>query len=185
MPKLILILGDLAAGKTTLAEKSAKETNTLCLIKDTLKEILSDDIGFSNREENKRLSIASVSVMKYVFSKYNVLQKDLILEANFHKDEIEYFYIEAIKNNYDFICLYLQGNIDELFETFTYRLNFQNRHIAHKTSDIISKEGFSKYLTLSREEIVNSKIPTKTIFKLNVHNKNYDEVFQNALKVIK
>ena len=182
MAKLILFLGDLAAGKTTLAEKIAKETNTFCLIKDTLKETLADDIGFKNREENKKLSVAAVSVMKYAFSKYCLLKKDIILEANFHKEEIEYFFEKAKTNNYTFLCFYLQGEIDELYEAFTYRLNYQNRHIAHKTCDITTKDGFSKYLKLSRDEIANSEIPLENIVKIQVHNKNYDEIFNQVMK---
>ena len=92
MKKLILITGDLASGKSTLANNLSKKLDILCFTKDVLKEILSDDIGFSNRQENKNLSIASVNVMKHIFEQYAFLQKDLILEANFHKDEFFSYY---------------------------------------------------------------------------------------------
>ena len=65
MQKLILITGDLAAGKSTLAKKLSQNLNALYFTKDVLKEILSDTVGFSNRQENKKLSIASVSIMKH------------------------------------------------------------------------------------------------------------------------
>jgi adenylylsulfate kinase-like enzyme len=76
MQKLILITGDLAAGKSTLAKKLSEKLNTLCFTKDVLKEILSDDIGFSNRQENKKLSIASISVMNHIFYQYAFLKQD-------------------------------------------------------------------------------------------------------------
>ena len=84
MKKLILITGDLAAGKSTLAKKLSQNLKILSFTKDVLKEVLSDVIGFSNRQENKKLSIASVDIMKHIFTQYAFLEQDLILEANFH-----------------------------------------------------------------------------------------------------
>ena len=89
MKKLILITGDLATGKSTLAKKLSQNLKILSFTKDVLKEVLSDVIGFSNRQENKKLSIASVDIMKHIFTQYAFLEQDLILEANFHKEEIE------------------------------------------------------------------------------------------------
>ena len=88
MQKLILITGDLATGKSTLAKKLSQNLKILSFTKDVLKEVLSDVIGFTNRQENKKLSIASVDIMKHIFTQYAFLEQDLILEANFHKVEI-------------------------------------------------------------------------------------------------
>ena len=51
MKKLILITGDLATGKSTLAKKLSQNLKILSFTKDVLKEVLSDVIGFSNRQE--------------------------------------------------------------------------------------------------------------------------------------
>jgi predicted kinase len=179
MQKLILITGDLAAGKSTLAKKLSEKLNTLCFTKDVLKEILSDDIGFSNRQENKKLSIASISVMNHIFYQYAFLKQDLILEANFHKEEIEILQNLAKQNDYKIIILYLQGEIDMLFERFTNRIKNENRHPTHCTSDIIEKENFTKYLLSNREELKDFD------YKLiKIQGENYSEVFENAVKII-
>jgi predicted kinase len=179
MQKLILITGDLAAGKSTLAKKLSEKLNTLCFTKDVLKEILSDDIGFSNRQENKKLSIASISVMNHIFYQYAFLKQDLILEANFHKEEIEILQNLAKQNDYKIIILYLQGEIDMLFERFTNRIKNENRHPTHCTSDIIEKENFTKYLLSNREELKDFD------YKLiKIQGENYSEVFENAVKFI-
>jgi tRNA A37 threonylcarbamoyladenosine biosynthesis protein TsaE len=49
--KIIIITGDLAAMKSTLAKKIGRDLNIVCLIKDHIKEILGDTIGYQNREE--------------------------------------------------------------------------------------------------------------------------------------
>lgn len=179
MKKLILITGDLATGKSTLAKKLSQSLNVLSFTKDVLKEVLSDVIGFSNRQENKKLSIASVDIMKHIFSQYAFLKQDLILEANFHKEEIEILQNLANQHGYKVIILYLQGEVDYLFERFTNRIKNENRHPTHCTSDIIEKENFTKYLLSNREELKDFD------YKLiKIQGENYSEVFENAVKII-
>ena len=54
MKKLLLIMGDLATGKSTFANILSKRYDTNVFFKDSIKEVLGDTIGFSNREENKQ-----------------------------------------------------------------------------------------------------------------------------------
>lgn len=53
MKKLLLITGDIATGKSTFANILSKRYHTNMFFKDSIKEVLGDTIGFSNREENK------------------------------------------------------------------------------------------------------------------------------------
>ena len=59
MKKLLLVMGDLATGKSTFAGMLSRRYQVVALYKDTFKEILGNTIGFSNREENLRSSVAS------------------------------------------------------------------------------------------------------------------------------
>ncbi|MDE7206241.1 MAG: deoxynucleoside kinase, partial [Lachnospiraceae bacterium] len=58
MKKLLLITGDIAAGKSTFSKILSERYGVAVFQKDTVKEILGDHIGFHNREENKALSNA-------------------------------------------------------------------------------------------------------------------------------
>lgn len=89
MKKLLLVTGDLAAGKSTFADVLSKRYNTNVFSKDTIKEVLGDTIGFLNREENLKLSKATMELMIFFFSESVKLQKDLILESNFHTSELD------------------------------------------------------------------------------------------------
>ena len=62
MGKLLLITGDIAAGKSIFSEILSKRYKITVYQKDTLKEVLGDTIGFHNREENKRLSEAAIGI---------------------------------------------------------------------------------------------------------------------------
>ena len=64
MRKLLLITGDLACGKSTFAKALSKRYDTNLYFKDALKELLGDVIGFTNREENLKLSRGAVEVME-------------------------------------------------------------------------------------------------------------------------
>ena len=89
MKKLLLIMGDLATGKSTFANILSKRYDTNVFFKDSIKEVLGDTIGFSNREENKKLSNATMELMFFLFSEFGKLNKNLILESNFHTEELE------------------------------------------------------------------------------------------------
>ena len=188
MKTLILITGDLATGKSTLAKRLSQKIKALCFTKDVLKEILSDDIGFSCRQENKNLSIASVDIMKHIFCQYAFLEQDLILEANFHKPEIIALKTLAKQLNYKIFLFFLQGETNQLFQKFTSRIKEQGRHPTHCTDDIIEPVGFEKYLLANRKELSQflqeKQNPDFSVTTIKVKDDNYDSVFSQVLKAI-
>ena len=68
MKKLLLITGDIAAGKSTFSRLLSARYGAAAFQKDAVKEVLSDRIGFHTREENKALSYAAVDMMCHIFS---------------------------------------------------------------------------------------------------------------------
>ena len=64
MKRLLLITGDIAAGKTTFSNQLAQRYSVAVFQKDTIKEILGDNIGFRDREENRKLSNAAVQLIR-------------------------------------------------------------------------------------------------------------------------
>lgn len=141
MKKLLLITGDLATGKSTFAEIMSKRYNTPVMYKDKIKEVLGDTIGFVDREENLKLSIATVALMTYGFSELAQLDLDVILEANFKEEELRR--IKEISDNcgYDTLTLVLRADMDIIYERFVRRIEKENRHPVHIS-------GFDGYDTL-------------------------------------
>ena len=153
MRNLIIITGDLAAGKSTLANSLSAELQIPCLIKDSLKEIACDAIGYETREENKELSIAAVNSMIYVFNQTAKVGEDIILEANFRNDEIKEIQEIAEDNDYQVLLISLVGDINLLYQRFLDRL--PSRHIAHKSLHLdYSLESFADYIEELREQNV-------------------------------
>ena len=110
MKKLLLIMGDLATGKTTFANILSQRYNAILFFKDSIKEALGDTIGFSNRAENLKLSRASAELMYLIFRQFSKLDRDLILESNFRVSELEQLHAIASENGYQVLTLVLNGD---------------------------------------------------------------------------
>ncbi len=142
--KILLITGDLATGKSTFANILSQRYNTNVFFKDSIKEILGDTIGFSNREENKKLSNASMELMFFIFSEFVKLGKGLILESNFHRTELERLHEIAQDNAYDVLTIALYGDVEVLHARYLNRMTNENRHSVHLSTTIDKFEDFKK-----------------------------------------
>jgi len=154
MKKLLLIMGDLATGKSTFANILAKRYNTSVFCKDTIKEVLGDTIGFVNREENLKLSKATMELMLFMFSEFTKLEKGLILESNFHTTELERFHQIATENGYDVLTLVLRGDVEVLHKRYLNRMCNEKRHPVHLSTTLDVFEHFKGYTEYSRTEAV-------------------------------
>ena len=160
MKKLLLIMGDLATGKSTFAKVLSTRYGTNVFCKDSIKEVLGDTIGFSNREENLKLSKATIELMLFVFSEFSKLDKNLILESNFHKKELERIHEIAQENDYQVLTLVLRGDASIIHKRYLNRIYNENRHPVHLSTTLDVFEDFIRYTEHSRKE----EIPGRTIF---------------------
>ncbi|MBQ9300367.1 MAG: AAA family ATPase [Clostridia bacterium] len=144
MNRLIMITGDIAAGKSTFARILANRYQAPSFQKDTIKEILANSIGFANRDENKKLSNAAVDLMRHIFLQIAPSGSSLILEANFRAAEQEKLLRIAESHQYDVITLVLRGNADILYDRYVFRMNEENRHPAHLSTALHIKDNFKK-----------------------------------------
>lgn len=150
MGKLLLIMGDLATGKSTFAEQLSRRYQVNVFYKDSFKEILGDTIGFSNREENLRLSVASAALMRMVFSEFCKLGKNLILESNFRQKELEMLQTIAQQYGYEVLTVVLRGDLEILHQRFLRRLYHENRHPVHACGGFENFDVFANYVTGQR-----------------------------------
>ena len=154
MKKLLLITGDLACGKSTFGRILSKRYHTVMLCKDTFKEALGDTIGFANREENLKLSKASVELMTLLFGECAALGKDLILEANFRAHELEKLHRLAEEMGYSVLTLVFRADTPLLHKRYLNRVHNENRHPVHVLAVLDVYEDFEVYIARAREEFV-------------------------------
>ena len=178
MQRLIIITGDLAAGKSTLAAALSESLGIPFIIKDTLKEIVCDNVGYQTRQENRLLSITATQDMIYFFKQCALVGNDLIMEANFRTSELAEIEGIAEEYNYRVVLLVLTGDIPLLYQRFLDRL--PNRHIAHRSMNLdYSLERFSDYINELRDQDF-----VFTPNYLDMSNLDEDEVTEEALQII-
>lgn len=159
MKKLLLLTGDIAAGKSTFSKILAERYHTAAFQKDSIKEILGDEIGFRDREENRKLSNATIGIMYHLFSGLAVTGDDLILEANFHEAELQKLHGLAEENGYDVCTLVLRADADILYQRYCNRMNHENRHPVHLSTTLDVKEDFIDCAeAIRREKIIGDTI---------------------------
>lgn len=158
MSKLLLVMGDLATGKSTFSDILSKRYDTNVFNKDSIKEVLGDTIGFSNREENLKLSRATMELMLFVFSEFTKLNKNLILESNFHKEDLERLYEIASYNNYEVLVLVLRGDVNILHKRYLNRIYNENRHPVHLSTTFDIFDDFKEYIEAARKEKIDGNV---------------------------
>lgn len=146
MKKLLLIAGDLATGKSTFAQILSERYQTPVFFKDQFKEILGDTIGFSNREENLRLSVASAALMRMVFTRFCKLDKDLIMESNFRLEELNRLHEIGAEYGYEILTILLRADVQVLHKRFLHRLHNENRHAVHASGGFEEFPAFEAYV---------------------------------------
>lgn len=150
MRKLILINGDIATGKSRLAESLKKRFGLPLFTKDEFKEKLADDYPYSTQEESHELSLMSMNILVGKFDELAKEGKDLILEANFHEA-----YLRKIKEIADFchyfiLNLNLYGSPEVLYKRYVNRRDNEERHPVHAVNKLNDFESFKEY-TLKRQ----------------------------------
>ena len=158
MRKLLLVMGDLATGKSTFANILSQRYSTNVLYKDSIKEVLGDTIGFANREENLKLSKATLELMLFLFSETGKLGNDLILESNFHIGDLERLHKMAQTYHYDVLTVVLRGDVEILHKRYLHRIYHENRHPVHLSTTLDVFEDFKGYAECSRKEEILGKI---------------------------
>ena len=131
----ILVSGMPASGKSTVAGKISAGLNLPMLSKDSIKEILFDDLGFSSREEKVRLGVAAMHMMYYAAEQLMRAGKPFLLENNFEDASVAG--ISALLERYRYVgvTLRLTGDPEAVYRRFAARDLSGDRHRGHIVND--------------------------------------------------
>jgi predicted kinase len=140
MKTIILVAGDLAALKSTIATKLSKDLKIVLLSKDTIKEVLGETIGYQNRSENLKLSTATFELMLHL--SLNVLDVNdfVILESNFKDFEMQRLNEFLLKHQLSKCSIFLTGDFNVLYHRYVERQ--KERHEVHQSTGLMSFETF-------------------------------------------
>lgn len=131
----ILMAGMPASGKSTMAKAISKKWKLPVISKDSIKEILFDNIGFQSRAEKVSLGIASMEIMYYVAEQLMNTGQPFILENNFEYSSEHGIKTLLEKYHYSALTITLTGDYKEIYRRFQERDISPDRHRGHVVND--------------------------------------------------
>ena len=148
----ILLAGMPATGKSTMAKVLSKRLKLPAISKDSIKELLFDNVGFQSRAEKVNLGIASMEIMYYTAGQLMKAGQPFILENNFESSE------KGMKNlvekyQYSALTLTLTGDYKVIYQRFLERESSPDRHRGHVVNDCYPEKKEDNLKTLKTETI--------------------------------
>ncbi len=149
----ILVTGIPAAGKSTMAKVMSEKLKLPVISKDTVKELLFDNVGFQSRTEKVKLGIASMEIMYYVASQLMKAGQPFILENNFEYSSEQGMKSLLEKYQYSVLTITLTGDYKVIYQRFLERENSPDRHRGHVVNDCYPEKKENNLKTLKAKTI--------------------------------
>ena len=174
MGKVIFIMGDIAAGKSTYAKHLSSKYKMPFFLKDTFKEELSNSVGYIDRPSNRKLSEGVFLTMIEISKRLMEQNISFILESNFRQEELNEYKKIVDEFKYDSITIFLQGDMETIHKRYLERMD--GRHETHMVVDLRKFEDFQKLILETRKTIPFGKV-------VILDATNFDFYEQNILDI--
>ena len=151
---IIIITGELAAGKTSYGKKISKILKIPFFSKDLIKEVLFDSFNDINLdyEAKRKIGASSYAVFYYIIEEQMKVGKPLIVESNFIKESVPI--IKDLLNKYDYksITIRFEGDLHTLHSRFLEREYSSERHMGLVSNGVFDNfDDFEKTAVKSKE----------------------------------
>lgn len=179
---IIIITGELAAGKTSYGRKISRVLEIPFFSKDEIKEKLYDSFSYTNLdyESKRKLGAISYSIFYYIMEEHMKVGSPLIVESNFVKESVLIIKKLLTKYNYRSITVRFEGDLHILHKRFLKREYSTERHEGLISNGLFDDfENFEQAAIKSKEfKINNNEIIVDTTDFLKV---NFNEIIYNIL----
>lgn len=174
----ILVTGIPAAGKSTMTEVLAEKLKLPVISKDTIKELLFDNVGFQSRKEKVKLGIASMEIMYYVAEQLMKVGQPFILENNFENSSKEGLMALLEEYNYPALTITLTGDYEVIYQRFLERNVSPDRHRGHVVNDC-----YPEKRERSMEELKAASIRYED-YLYGIEHRGFDTFCANGKQII-
>lgn len=180
---LIIITGELAAGKTSYGKKISETLRIPFFSKDEIKGILFDSFNELNMdyESKRKIGASSYSIFYYIIEEQMKVGLPIIVESNFVKESVPIIKNLLNKYNYNDITVRFEGDLQVLHKRFLEREYSSERHVGLVSNGVFDNlEDYEKTVLKSKEfKISNNEILVDTTDFSKV---DFDEIIENIKK---
>lgn len=181
---LIIITGLPGTGKTSLAKFLSEKLNVPLISKDTIKELIFDSLGWSDRVWSKKVGHATYKILDYLLEEELKAGHSLVLESNL-KPELDNEKFQQWQDKYDYrvlqILCYADGEV--LFDRFKARALSGERHPGH--DDANNLEEFKEVLSEGKVEGLDLQGHKVEIDTTNFSVVDYSAILAEVKQLIK
>ena len=131
----IVLVGMPGSGKSTIAVRISESLGIPMLSKDSIKEVLFDDLGFHSRAEKVQLGTAAMHILYYAAAQLMKVGKPFILENNFEDASIPGIMALLETHHYTAVTVRLTGDPEVIYRRFAARDLSDTRHRGHVVND--------------------------------------------------
>ncbi len=180
-PLLIIVSGPSCSGKSTLARKISEMYSLPLITKDSIKELIFDNLGWSDRDWSKKVGRASNKLLFYFLDSILISKNPVIIESNF-KSEYDTKPISEMLSKYGYQSLQIMCQCDGpvLFERFKKRSESSERHPGHNDSK--NYEEFKDILLKGKLEPLEIEGEKLVFDTTDFEKADYNTVFEKIRK---
>ncbi len=157
-PFLVLVGGAAASGKTTLADRLAREVRLPLLSRDALKEALMDSLGSPNCARSRELGTASYAVLYAVLDRLLAAGVGAVVESNFSRGRAERE-LQGPLTRAHAVQVHCQTTPDEARRRYVARAASGERHRGHHDADAETLADLDASFASGRHEPLDLDVP--------------------------
>ncbi len=160
-PKLIIIIGLPATGKTTLSLKVSKTFDLPLISRDEIKVQIMDKVGWGDREWSKKVGQASYSLLDYTAKQLSRSKSSFILESDFAPEFANEKFNLIHQQGYDIIQIVCSASNDVILDRWKKRAAKNSSH----PSSTEGEQGLNELLeTIAKGQRQPLNVPSEIIY---------------------
>ncbi len=182
-PLLIVVSGPSCSGKSTLAKKISEKFQLPLITKDGIKELIFDNLGWSDRAWSIKVGTASINLLFHYLDSMLISKRPIIIESNFKREYDTSPILEKLsKFGYYPLQIMCQCDGQIMFERFKKRSESGERHPGHNDSK--NYDEFKESLLKGKIEPLEIGGEIITFDTTDFDHLDYDTIYTNIQQLI-
>ena len=172
-PKLVIIIGLPATGKTTLGRRISETFELPLISRDEIKVKIMDKIGWGDRDWSKKVGQASYSLLDYTTEQFSRSNSSFIIESDFAPEFANEKFNAIHRRGYDIIQVICSASGDVIIGRWKKRASEDSSHPSSTEGD----QGLDELLqAIAKGQRKPLDVPSEIIYVDTSNSKDTDHL---------